>query len=163
MFKYSKFQFPPKVCGGELFDQIVDHNLRPYNGRFSEPEAKYVFLQIASGLDYVHQKKIVHRDLKPENILVSRRRALLDRASLLADRRWTKLMECDVDKASQLQAYDIKLSDFGLAKLVADGYSIATTRTGTPQYWAPEVASSVDKKLSNSGKKGDAKTAPTEG
>jgi serine/threonine protein kinase len=64
-------------------------------------------------------------------------------------------MECDVDKASQLQAYDIKLSDFGLAKLVADGYSIATTRTGTPQYWAPEVASSVDKKLTSSSKKGD--------
>ena len=42
-----------------------------------------------------------------------------------------------------MQAYEIKLSDFGLAKLVADGYSIATTRTGTPQYWAPEVATSL--------------------
>jgi len=52
------------------------------------------------------------------------------------------------ESASRLEAYDIKISDFGLAKLIADGYSIATTRTGTPQYWAPEVASSVERTLS---------------
>ena len=52
------------------------------------------------------------------------------------------------ESATRLEAYDIKISDFGLAKLIADGYSIATTRAGTPQYWAPEVASSVERTLS---------------
>jgi len=34
----------------------------------------------------------------------------------------------------------IKLSDFGHSKLVGDGFSVAFTRAGTPQYWAPEVS-----------------------
>lgn len=33
----------------------------------------------------------------------------------------------------------IKVTDFGLAKLVLHGISEATTFVGTPQYWAPEV------------------------
>ncbi len=49
-------------------------------------------------------------------------------------------MECNRDRTAKMVGYEIKLSDFGLAKLVADGYSVACTRTGTPQYWAPEVA-----------------------
>jgi len=34
------------VAMGELFDRIVDHNLAPYVGRFSEPESRFVFLQV---------------------------------------------------------------------------------------------------------------------
>ena len=60
------------VQDGELFDKIVDHNIAPYKGRFSEPEGRFVLNQVASGLSYVHSRQIVHRDLKPENILVVR-------------------------------------------------------------------------------------------
>ena len=62
---------------------------------------------------------------------------------LATDPRWNVLVDCDHAATGRMMAYEIKLSDFGLAKLVADGYSIATTRTGTPQYWAPEVATSL--------------------
>lgn len=98
------------VKGGELFERIVQE------GAFQEqPTARYVFLQIAEGLKYIHSKDIVYRDLKPENILV--------------------------DDANSTPGYlEIKLSDFGHSKLINDGYSTALTRVGTPQYWAPEVS-----------------------
>lgn len=102
-----------------------------------------MFVQIAAGLKYVHMKQIVHRDLKPENILVFRRYPLIRPEELASDPRWNVFVECDHATTARMMAYEIKLSDFGLAKLVADGYSIATTRTGTPQYWAPEVATSL--------------------
>ncbi|CAD7971854.1 unnamed protein product [Amoebophrya sp. A25] len=130
------------VQHGELFDRILDHDNDPYVARFSEPEARYVFVQISAGLKYVHMKQIVHRDLKPENILVYRRYPLIKPSELSGDARWN-MVECDHAATGRMMAYEIKLSDFGLAKLVADGYSIATTRTGTPQYWAPEVATSL--------------------
>ncbi|CAE7156368.1 fhkC [Symbiodinium pilosum] len=97
------------VEGGELFDHIVQI------GSFTEPVARYVFIQIAEGLKYIHSQHIVYRDLKPENILVDQ-------------------------KNSRQGLLEIKLSDFGHSKLIHDGYSTALTRVGTPQYWAPEVS-----------------------
>lgn len=97
------------VEGGELFDHIVQM------GSFTEPVARYVFIQIAEGLKYIHSQDIVYRDLKPENILVDRNH-------------------------SKRGLLEIKLSDFGHSKLINDGYSTALTRVGTPQYWAPEVS-----------------------
>ena len=76
------------VEDGELFDKIVDHNLRPYKGRFSEPEGRYVFNQIGQGLSYVHSKQIVHRDLKPENILVVRYLLLFVGGFLFCSNYW---------------------------------------------------------------------------
>jgi len=97
------------VQGCELFDKIVER------GALTEPQARYVFIQITEGLQYIHSKDIVYRDLKPENILVD-------------------------EKNSREQFIEIKLSDFGHSKLINDGYSTALTKVGTPQYWAPEVS-----------------------
>ncbi|CAE8619425.1 unnamed protein product, partial [Polarella glacialis] len=55
------------VEGGELFEDIVSH------GCLTESEARYVFLQLADALRYIHSKGVVHRDLKPENILVDKK------------------------------------------------------------------------------------------
>eukprot|EP00479_Gromia_sphaerica_P013910 TRINITY_DN8002_c0_g1_i1.p1 TRINITY_DN8002_c0_g1~~TRINITY_DN8002_c0_g1_i1.p1 ORF type:complete len:144 (-),score=25.81 TRINITY_DN8002_c0_g1_i1:275-706(-) len=63
---------------------------------------------------YLHNNDIVHRDLKPENILL-------------------------VDKESDV----IKLSDFGLSRLVGDT-SFIQTICGTPQYIAPELLLTSD-------------------
>ncbi|KAG0351453.1 hypothetical protein BG005_009046 [Podila minutissima] len=71
--------------------------------RFSESEARHVFKQVLSGVKYLHDRGIVHRDLKPENILVS------DKASLT-----------------------IKISDFGLAKMISN--SALNTMCGTASY-----------------------------
>ncbi len=83
------------VQHGELFDKILEHDNEPYKARFSEPEARYVFVQISAGLKYVHQQQIVHRDLKPENILVHRRYPLIEPDMLASDRRWNTLVDCN--------------------------------------------------------------------
>lgn len=49
---------------GELFDYIVE------KGRLREEEARKIFQQIISGVEYCHRNMVVHRDLKPENLLL---------------------------------------------------------------------------------------------
>jgi carbon catabolite-derepressing protein kinase len=53
-----------EFAGGELFNHIVQH------GKMSETEARRIFQQIMSGVEYSHRLKIIHRDLKPENVLL---------------------------------------------------------------------------------------------
>uniref|UniRef100_A0AAY4D4H7 5'-AMP-activated protein kinase catalytic subunit alpha-2 n=1 Tax=Denticeps clupeoides TaxID=299321 RepID=A0AAY4D4H7_9TELE len=52
------------VSGGELFDYICKH------GRVEDAEARRLFQQIISAVDYCHRHMVVHRDLKPENVLL---------------------------------------------------------------------------------------------
>ncbi|KAK4878193.1 hypothetical protein RN001_010699 [Aquatica leii] len=49
---------------GEIFDHLVA------KGRMSEPEAKRIFNQIVSAVNYCHSQGVVHRDLKAENLLL---------------------------------------------------------------------------------------------
>jgi len=54
------------ITGGELFDRIVK------NKRFNEPQARFFFQQLMTGLIYCHSQNIAHRDLKPENLLLDK-------------------------------------------------------------------------------------------
>ncbi|KAI0030047.1 kinase-like domain-containing protein [Vararia minispora EC-137] len=53
-----------EYAGGDLLRYVID------NGRMEESQARRLFQQIISGVDYSHRLRIVHRDLKPENILL---------------------------------------------------------------------------------------------
>ncbi|MEM0964133.1 MAG: serine/threonine-protein kinase, partial [Bacteroidota bacterium] len=74
-----------------------------------------LFQEVCAGVQAAHQRLVVHRDLKPSNILV-------------AD---------GADGRPQ-----VKLLDFGIAKMLADDPEEVQTRTGqrllTPEYAAPE-------------------------
>eukprot|EP01035_Chromulina_nebulosa_P018278 gene18278-23955_t len=78
--------------------------------RYSESESKQVIHKILDALVYLHDNKVAHRDIKPENILL-------------------QSLDSDID---------IKLTDFGLAK-VADNKNALKSFCGTPQYLSPEV------------------------
>ena len=88
---------------------LFDKIIAQHGRGFSEQRSHRIFSQMIDATAYLHSHNVVHRDLKPENVLLCRP---------------------DSD--------DIKLSDFGLSRIVGDG-STMKTLCGTPQYLAPEV------------------------
>ncbi len=88
------------------------HRLRE-KGTLEPEEACLITAQVAHGLDAIHRARIVHRDVKPANVLLGG------------------------DPARP----DVKLTDFGVARLAAEGMSEigSTTLVGTPSYLAPEA------------------------
>ncbi|KAA6383280.1 MAG: putative protein serine/threonine kinase [Streblomastix strix] len=81
-------------------------------GSYSERDAQQLMLSIFQAIKYMHDRGIAHRDLKPQNILYETENPLSP----------------------------IKVSDFGLSKVVDDA-QMMTTVCGTPYYVAPEVLS----------------------
>ncbi|GMH43205.1 hypothetical protein BSKO_11127 [Bryopsis sp. KO-2023] len=49
---------------------LVKHVYTQPNKRLEEEEAKRIFCQMVSAVDYCHRRRVIHRDLKPENILL---------------------------------------------------------------------------------------------
>jgi len=83
-------------------------------GFYPEQDAKILLRNLLDAIEYIHSKGIMHRDLKPENILLS----------------------------SKTSDTDVKISDFGLAKVSKD-YPRRLPRShsicGSDFYLAPEV------------------------
>lgn len=79
-------------------------------GAFNETEGKTLTMQLLSALDYLHSNNITHRDVKPDNILIN-----------------------------SYEPLDVKLTDFGLSKIVDSEQTFLRTFCGTLLYCAPEV------------------------
>lgn len=78
------------------------------NGPFPVPLFLLVAVQTLKGLGYAHSNRIVHRDIKPSN-----------------------LMWVGHDKL-------VKITDFGLAKVIQEVVNFQTVVGGTPHYMSPE-------------------------
>ena len=76
-------------------------------------EALDLMAQVCDGLAAVHAAGVVHRDVKPENVLI---------------------------EAGAGGARAVRLTDFGIARLVGSTMTRLSTIAGTPLYMAPEVA-----------------------
>ena len=80
--------------------------------QFSEAEARDATRSIVDAISYCHSLGIIHRDIKPENLLL---------------------------ESKETGISSVKIADFGLAKLLSEEKSTASTTCGTPGYVAPEV------------------------
>ncbi|KAG0171156.1 hypothetical protein DFQ30_001378 [Apophysomyces sp. BC1015] len=105
------------VEGGELFDYVQKMHYTaqdPLHTR-TEQDVKELFFQIVQVVKWMHEHNIVHRDIKLENILLQE------------------------DAYGNLR---VKLTDFGLARVVDPTAPQLTTRCGSEEYAAPEIVQS---------------------
>ncbi|KAM5355770.1 hypothetical protein ACJ41O_002416 [Fusarium nematophilum] len=79
-------------------------------GALNEAVVRTMSTQLLSALGYLHTNNITHRDVKPDNILIN-----------------------------SLSPIDLKLTDFGLSKMVDSEQTFLRTFCGTLLYCAPEV------------------------
>lgn len=103
-----------------IMDFVQGKTLSSYlkeNGPLAVDIAVPLFIQIALGLAYAHEQKVVHRDIKPSNII------------------W-------MTPGEQSTEGDVKVVDFGIAKVAQAEEQQALTRTGdvlgSPLYMSPE-------------------------
>jgi hypothetical protein len=105
------------------------------DGPFSPKRALRVLLQLAEGLEAIHQKGIVHRDIKPHNVVLT----LGDRGeqARLLDFGIARLMEIPDDGSGP---------KFDALSQADPLVSLPGQAVGTPAYVAPEqaLAKSVD-------------------
>lgn len=95
---------------------------------FNETMVQTMAKQLLSALGYLHANNITHRDVKPDNILIN-----------------------------AIEPLEVKLTDFGLSKMVDTEQTFLRTFCGTLLYCAPEVyteyAEYDDKGIRNRGKR----------
>jgi len=117
-FGITKSRMPYLVM--DWLDGITLHEWVDTRGPLSEREAVAIFLQIASAIGNAHKMKVIHRDLKPEHVVLC--------------------------KAENQEQNDVRIVDFGIAKVIhdegapapKDGLTMDGMVIGTPLYMSPQ-------------------------
>ncbi|CAD8117575.1 unnamed protein product [Paramecium sonneborni] len=101
------------IKGKEMFEVINE------TGHYSEHDAKELFKQLLSAIEYMHRNGICHRDLKPNNILC------------VSDKKLIKVTDFNVSKFSDSYKEFGNLQDTEKIEM--------WTYTGTVAFSAPEI------------------------
>ncbi len=123
------------VSGGTLAELVRGSPQPP-------AEAARLIASLADAIHYAHQQGVIHRDLKPANVLLQRLTAETagdtEKTQRKSDDRTAGLGCSSAFSAVKLVP---KITDFGLAKLLAGGdLTQSGELLGTPSYMAPEQA-----------------------
>lgn len=121
------------VPNGDLQQYLTGSGSSPARGPLPEKVARRMADQVFHALDYLHEQRITHRDIKPDNILIADARP---------------------------EHFTVKLSDFGLSKVVKDNDTFLKTFCGTLLYCAPEVFPHYDTHSAGKGTKRPRKPQP---
>jgi serine/threonine protein kinase len=118
-FRFLVFE----LCDAPL-DRLFLNENNPNKYRGPMPPETEVLLQLAKGLEHIHQNGLVHRDIKPMNVLI-----------------------CMNPQINQVL---MKWADFGFSKLVNErgSFSMSGVR-GTHDYFTPEILKYLDEVSSN--------------
>jgi serine/threonine protein kinase len=122
--------------GGELFERLVAL------GSYSEADAREPVRCIASTLAFLHGKGIVHRDVKPENLLLTHPFALPPPSGPPPSSPAPAPSPHPRPRPRPRGGDEVKLADFGLAKILdppGPGAKKTTTVCGTWAYSSPEM------------------------
>ena len=88
-------------------------------GPLPADEVGAILQQLCHALGAAHRVGIVHRDLKPENVFLSAARRANARS-------------------------EVKILDFGIAKLIAEAFTSGTSNLGSPMWMSPEQTNQGD-------------------
>lgn len=150
---YETIQNPEKVyfaldlMNEDLFEFIVR------NKRVNEALTRKIMFYLLSGVNYLHEQSVVHRDIKPENLLInvlykgdgsdgageSDAGDGSDSFENIPPNQMPNVNELDQNKVD----VEIKLADFGLAKVVME-WDVRSTPCGTSFYIAPEIIRGIE-------------------
>ncbi|CAI5460713.1 unnamed protein product [Closterium sp. Yama58-4] len=123
-------------------------------GGMAEAEALEVVKHVGDAVAFCHERGVVHCDIKPDNILFASptplsaplpfSAAAAPAAPAAAARASPAALSLSAPVSSartspRLAAGAVRLADFGVAQVVAEGQRGCSTPAGTPGYMAPEV------------------------
>eukprot|EP01119_Soliformovum_irregulare_P008127 TRINITY_DN2102_c0_g1_i9.p1 TRINITY_DN2102_c0_g1~~TRINITY_DN2102_c0_g1_i9.p1 ORF type:complete len:832 (-),score=159.19 TRINITY_DN2102_c0_g1_i9:24-2519(-) len=91
---------------------FITHHLKQV-GALTVEEIRFFLLQIALGLEHLHDNNVTHRDIKGQNVLVK--------------------------PSDPLTLSKVKVSDFGTTKIMKDASMARTIELGSPGFTAPEI------------------------